>query len=75
MNEKTKTWNLVYKKHKVKIIKKSYLMDQWNNYWSVPEYDVYIEGQRKTFGNIYTKAYAEKIAKKMINEGRWGLGH
>ena len=59
-------WKLTYKKQKVKIIKNVYRLK--SGYYTVPEYDAYINGKRIIFGNVYTKARALQISKDYVNK-------
>lgn len=63
-----KVWNIIYKKQKIKIVKNVYMLR--HGYRSVPEYDAFVNGKRIIFGNVYTKAYALKIAKDYVNKKR-----
>ena len=65
-----KVWNIIYKKHKVKIVKNVHTLGKYRQFMSVPEYDAYVNGKRIIFGNVYTKADALQIAKNYVNKKR-----
>lgn len=70
-----KVWNIVYKKHKIKIVKNVVRLGKYKEFRSVPEYDAYVDDERITFGNVYTKVDALKIAKEYINKEFFSPGH